>query len=255
MQVPALVPSLNCMRRPIRHPQSIGGDAEDQPAALRRLRAKIRPTRSTGSQPRSAHADPLLGEAQAAAPDGRLRRAPDATRLGRCFRAAAGPQLGWRPTVRAGKHWFLPLYYWLPLPVSAGHMELGDAVVVLLRQTCRCSRKRRARIMVPPARSTITALARYCWRRSTHRRPPAPRAASPTAQPARRGACQLGLIAFPSVAGARRAAGATAIVVGPVAGAMAYCCWRALRSGHAGAKHSRRGQSRRGAIARWYADS
>src|SRR5829696_1431829 len=133
-EVPTLVPSSRAMQHPMRHPQSIGGDDDDQPRSLlRRLREDPADAVNRiaveigGRQPTS------LGEAQAAAYlDGRMRRAGLRVSAD-AFRAATGA--GWEGTLLALLASIsCMLYYWLPLPsLALAVWNMAIAMVALLR--------------------------------------------------------------------------------------------------------------------------
>jgi hypothetical protein len=122
------------MQRPPRHPESIGGDADDQPRSLlRRLREDPADAVNRIAGEIGARWPTSLGEARAAAYlDGRMRRAGLRVSAD-AFRATAGP--GWDGALLALLASIgCVLYYWLPLPsLALAVWNLAIAGVALLR--------------------------------------------------------------------------------------------------------------------------
>jgi hypothetical protein len=122
------------MQRPPRHPESIGGDADDQPRSLlRRLREDPADAVNRIAGEIGARRPTSLGEARAAAYlDGRMRRAGLRVSAD-AFRANAGP--GWDGALLALLASIgCVLYYWLPLPsLALAVWNLAIAGVALLR--------------------------------------------------------------------------------------------------------------------------
>src|SRR5829696_964557 len=133
-EVPTLVPSSRAMQHPMRHPQSIGGDDDDQPRSLlRRLREDPADAVNRIAAEIGARRPTSLGEAQAAAYlDGRMRRAGLRVSAD-AFRAAAGP--GWDGALLALLAGIgCVFYYWLPWPsLALAVWNLALATVALLQ--------------------------------------------------------------------------------------------------------------------------